>query len=65
VLDLIVRYTHSLEEHAGQASTILEWQLSERVRFFNMNTFGVDSGGDTEYNALVSKSFLAGIEVHY
>jgi len=65
VLDLIVRYTHSLEEHAGQASTILEWQLSERVRFFNITTFGVNSGGDTEYNALMSKSIMAGIEVHY
>jgi hypothetical protein len=65
VLDLIVRYTHSLEEHAGQASTILEWQLSERVRFFNITTFGVNSSGDTEYNALLSKSIMAGIEVHY
>jgi len=65
VLDLIVRYTHSLEEHAGQASTILEWQLSERTRFFNIATFGVNSGGDTEYNALVSKSIMAGIEVHF
>ena len=65
VLDLIVRYAHSLEEHAGQAATILEWQLSERVRFFNMNTFGVHNSGETEYNALVSKSIMAGIEVHY
>jgi len=65
VLELILRYTHSLEEHAGQASTILEWQLSERIRFFSINTFGVDSGGDTEYNALVSKSFMAGIEAHF
>lgn len=65
VLDLIVRYTHSLEEHAGQVSTILEWQLSDRIRFFNLNTFGVDSKGDTEYNALFSKSIMAGIEVHF
>jgi len=65
VLDFIVRYTHSIEEHAGQASTILEWQFSKRVRFFNITTFGVDSGGDTEYNALISKSIMAGIEVHY
>jgi len=65
VLDIIVRYTHSLEEHAGQASTILEWQLSDRIRFFNLNTFGVNSGGDKEYNTLVSKSIMAGIEVHF
>jgi hypothetical protein len=65
VLDLIVRYTHSLEEHAGQASTILEWQLTDRIRFFNITTCGVNSGGDTEYNALVSKSVMAGLEVHF
>ena len=65
VLDLIVRYTHNLEEHAGQASTILECQLSERVRFFTVATTGVNSAGDTEYNALVAKSVMAGIEVHF
>jgi hypothetical protein len=64
-LDLIVRYTQSLEEHAGQASTILEWQLSDRIRFFNVNMIGVNSKGDREYNALLSKSAMAGIEVHY
>lgn len=65
VLDVIVRYTYSLEEHAGQASTILEWQMNDRIRFFNINTVSVDSGRDTEFNAVLRKSFMAGIEAHF
>ena len=38
-------------------SIIRERQFSERIRFFTLNTFSVDSGEDTEYNVLVSKSF--------
>jgi hypothetical protein len=65
VLDVIVRYTHSLEEHAGMASTILEWKLSDRVQFFNVNMVSIDRGKQTEFNAILSKSFMAGIEVHF
>jgi hypothetical protein len=65
VLDIIVRYTHGLEEHAGQASTIIEWKLSDRVEFFNVNMMSIDCGRDTEFNAFLDRSFMAGIEVHF
>ncbi len=65
VLDVIVRYTHSLEEHAGQASSIIEWQMTDRVQFFNINIVGVNAGGNTEYNSVISQSFMAGVEVHF
>jgi hypothetical protein len=65
VLDVIVRYTHSLEEHAGQASSIIEWQLTNRIQFFNINIVGVNAGGNTEYNSIISQSYMAGIEVHF
>ncbi len=65
VLDLIIRYTHGIEEGAGQAATIVEWQISDRVRFFNINSVAVNEGRTSEFNAMVSKSFVAGIEVHY
>jgi hypothetical protein len=64
-LDVIVRYTHSLEERAGLASSILEWQLTDRIQFFNINTVSIDRGKETEFNAVLEKSFMAGIEVHF
>jgi len=65
VLDVMVRYVHSLEERAGQASSILEWRLSDRVQFFNINTVSVSNGKETEFNAILLRSFLAGVEVHF
>jgi hypothetical protein len=64
-LDIIVRYTHGLEERAGQASTILEWKLTDRVQFFNINMLSVDRGKETEFNAVLDRSFLAGVEIHF
>jgi hypothetical protein len=65
VLDIIVRYTYSLEEHAGQASSIIEWQMTDRTRLFNINTVSTGRGKETEFNAVLEKSFMAGIEVHF
>ena len=64
VVDLALRYTYGVEEHAGQVSTILEWQLSDRMQFFNINTISPD-GGNNEFNSLFTKSFMAGIEYHF
>lgn len=64
VLDIAVRYTRGLEERAGQASTIVEWKLSDRVQFFNINTAGIN-GGESEFKSMVARSFMAGIEVHF
>lgn len=65
VLDVIVRYTHGIEEHAGQASSIIEWQLSNRIQLFNINTIAVGSGKNREFNSLLASSYMAGIEVHF
>lgn len=65
VLDIIVRYVHGLEENAGQASTILEWQVTKRMSFFNINMIAVDHGRETEFNAILRESYLAGVEVHF
>ena len=65
VLDISVRYIHGLEERAGQASTILEWKLSDRVQFFNINMVAINGGKETEFNAILDRSFMAGIEVHF
>jgi hypothetical protein len=65
VLDVIIRYTHGIEEHAGQASSIIGWQLSNRIEVFNINTFAVGINRDTEFNSLLGSSFMAGIEAHF
>ena len=65
VLDIILRYTHSLEEHAGQASSIIEWQMTDRIQFFNINMVSLGSRKDTEFNSVLNKNILAGIEVHF
>jgi len=65
VLDIMVRYVHGIEERAGQASTILEWKLSDRAQFFNINMAGIGHGRETEFNSILTKSFMAGIEVHF
>jgi hypothetical protein len=65
VLDVTVRYTHGLEEHAGQASSLIEWQVSDHLQLFNINTVSLDHGRNTEFNTLFQKSFMAGIEAHF
>ena len=65
VLDILVRYTHSLEERAGQVSSIIEWQLSDRVQFFNINTIALDHGKETEFNSVLDRMFLTGVEAHF
>ncbi len=65
VLDIIFRYVHSIEENAGMASTIIEWKLTDNLQFFNLNTVSVGHGRDTDYNSILAKSFMAGIEVHF
>ena len=65
VLDVIVRYIHGIEEHAGQASSIIEWQVSERVQLFNINTVAIDRGGETEFNSIVDKHYMLGAEMHF
>jgi hypothetical protein len=64
-LDIVVRYVHGIEERAGQASTILEWRFSDRVQLFNVNTTSVARGKEAEFNAVLVRSFMAGIEAHF
>jgi hypothetical protein len=65
VLDVIVRYIHSLEEHAGLASSIVEWQLSDRMEFFNINSVAVSNGRETEFNSILAWSVMVGIELSW
>ncbi len=65
VLDVIVRYTHGIEEDAGQASSIIEWKISNRLQLFNINTIAVGSGRNTEFNSLFTSNYMAGIETHF
>ena len=64
VLDLYVRYTHGIEEHAGQASTIAEWRITDHASLFNINT--VSTGGrDTEFRSVIDRSSMLGVEVRF
>jgi hypothetical protein len=65
MLDVTVRYVHGLEEHAGQASSIVEWRISNRFQLFNINTIAISNGKDTEFNAVIARSFMAGTEAHF
>lgn len=65
VLDVIMRYTHGIEENAGQASSIIEWQISNRMLLFNINTIAVGSSKNTEFNSMFTSSYMAGIETHF
>ncbi len=65
VLDVFIRYTHGLDERAGQASSIMEWQMTDRIQFFNINMVGVNGGRDTEFNSIINQSYMAGVEVHF
>lgn len=64
VLDLYLRYTHGVEEHAGQASTIIEWKITDRATLFNINSAGIGRK-DTEFTSLIDRSFMLGAEVHF
>jgi hypothetical protein len=63
--DLSVRYLYNLEEHAGQASTIVEWRITDRMQFFNINSIAVSHARETEFRALADKSSMVGIEIHF
>jgi hypothetical protein len=64
-LDIVLRYVHGIEERAGQASTIAEWRITDRMQLFNINMMSIDRGRETEFNAAVDRSFLAGIEISF
>ncbi len=64
VLDVYLRYVYSVEERSGQASTIVEWQVSDHVQLFNINSYAA-GGENSEFNSLLSKSFIAGVEAHF
>jgi len=59
-----VRYVHGIEERAGQASTIVEWKLTDRIEFFDVNAIAV-GGSNTEFSSVLRGSFMAGVEVHF
>jgi hypothetical protein len=56
---------HSLDENAGLASTIIEWKITDNLQLFNINAVSIDHGGDTEYNSILEKSFLLGLEAYF
>ena len=64
VLDLVLRYLYNLEEHAGQASTILEWRITDNIQFFNINSAAVSHADETEFKSAVDRSCMIGIEMH-
>jgi hypothetical protein len=43
----------------------VEWQLSDRVELFNINSVAVSRGGETEFNAILAWSVLAGLELSW
>ncbi len=65
VMDLIVRYVHGIEERAGQASAIIEWKLTDRLQLFSVAMMSIDRGKTTEFNAVLDRRFLAGVEHHF
>jgi hypothetical protein len=64
VLDVIVRYTYGIEEGGGQASAIIEWQVTDRVQLFTIDTKSVGSA-NREFSSTVRESYIAGMELHY
>ena len=64
VLDVMLRYVRSLEERSGQVAAILEWQATKRLQVFSIGTIAVGAK-DTEFNSILAKSFIAGIELHF
>jgi len=64
VLDVMVRYVRSLEENAGQASVIAEWQATKRLQVFTIDTVAT-GGKETEFRSLIGKSIIAGVEMHF
>jgi len=61
-LTVLLRYVRGLEERNGQASSILEWTLSERLQLFNITTVAAGQG---EFRALVDRSSVLGLEAHW
>jgi hypothetical protein len=65
VADLVLRYLYNMEEPAGQASMILEWQITDSIQFFNINSIAVSHARETEFRFLADKSFMVGFEMHF
>lgn len=65
VLDINLRYVHCLEDNTGAASSILEWKLSDRMLFFNINQIGFDYRKESEFTSVLDWSVMAGIEMHF
>jgi len=64
VLDVMLRYVRSIEENAAAASVIVEWQATKRLQVFTIDTIAI-GGKETEFQSLVGKSFIVGVEMHF
>jgi len=64
IMDVMLRYIHNLQENSGQVSTIFEWNVADRIQFFNINTIGVGRR-NTEFRSILSKSIMLGLELHF
>lgn len=64
VLDIILRYTYNLDDGSGSLVSVLEWGVSDNVKFFNINNINM-GGQNADFRSIIERSFMFGIEYSY
>lgn len=60
-LNLVLRYTHNLDDNGGQFIAIAEYCIGDHVSLFSIGT--VNSGpSDTEFGSIVARQWMAGVQ---
>ncbi|HAS17210.1 MAG TPA: hypothetical protein DDX84_07555 [Nitrospiraceae bacterium] len=64
VLDIILRYTHNLDDDSGSLVLVLECGVSDSAMLFNINNINM-GGQNADFRSIVDKSFMFGVEYTY
>lgn len=60
-LNLILRYTHNLDDNGGQFIAIAEYFIGDHLSFFTVGTANAGPS-DTEFGSMVAQQWLAGVQ---
>lgn len=60
-LNLVLRYTHNLDDNGGQFIAIAEYFIGDHFSLFSIGT--VNSGpSDTEFGSIIARQWMAGVQ---
>jgi hypothetical protein len=60
-LDLVLRWTHNLDDHGSQWIAIAEYFIGDHVSLFSVGTVNL-GGADTEFGSFIEQQWMVGVQ---